>query len=194
MPQQVTELQSIMPIDNIPSILEYGILSHEEARKFPHRDVSMQEIQDRRQWVRVPQGLRLHQYANVYFHARNPMLYKRKNEAENLCILRIATDILEIQGAVITDQNAASRYAKFLPPDAINELELEQIYARYWNHDDQIARWRHSSQKCAEVLIPNNIPPTYIFGAYVLSAMAHRKLTAVGFPYQIEINSDLFFR
>ncbi len=194
MPTQIGELHSIMPIANIPSILEYGILSNDEAKKLPHRDISMPEIQDKRDRVRVPQGLRLHQYANVYFHARNPMLYKRKNEHENLCVLRISTDILHIENAVITDQNAASRYAKFLPPEAINELELEQIYARYWNHDDQIARWRHSSQKCAEVLIPHNIPPAYIFGAYVISQMARRKLIATGFPHPITIDSDIFFR
>lgn len=194
MPDRVTELHSIMPIANIPSVLEYGIVSHEQSTNFPHRDVSMQEVQDKRDQVRVPQGLRLHQYANLYFHARNPMLYKRLGEVENLCILRISTDVFQIENAVITDQNASSRYAKFLPPEALNELELEQIYAQNWNHDDQIAYWRHKSQKCAEVLIPHHIPPTYIFGAYVVSEMAQQKLTATGFPHNITINSDLFFR
>lgn len=194
MPERVTELHSIMPITNIPSVLEYGILSHEEARKLPHRDVSMQEIQDRRDRVRVPRGLRLHQYANLYFHARNPMLFARQEEAENLCILRLSIDVFDIENTIITDQNASSKYVRFLPPQAINELQLGQIYADSWQHDDQISYWRHKSQKCAEVLIPHNIPPTYIFGAYVVSAMAHRKLMATGFPYQIKIDSDLFFR
>jgi hypothetical protein len=194
MSDRVTELHSIMPIANIQSVLEYGIVSHEESAKFPHRDVSMQEIQDRRSQVRVPQGLRLHQYANLYFHARNPMLYKQQGEVENLCILRVSTDVFQIENAVITDQNASSQYAKFLHPEALNELELEQIYARNWNHDDPIAYWRHKSQKCAEVLIPHSIPPKYIIGAYVVSETVKQKLTATGFSHNIKINSDIFFR
>jgi len=158
MPERITELHSIMPIANIPSVLEYGIVSHDEAKKFPHRDVSMQEIQDRRNQVRVPRGLRLHQYANLYFHARNPMLYSRKNEVENLCILRVSTDVLHLKDAVISDRNASSDYVKFLPPRALNELELEQIYAHSWTHDNPIDYFSHKSQKCAEVLIPHNIP------------------------------------
>ena len=31
MPQRVTELHNIMPLANIPLVLQHGILSHEEA-------------------------------------------------------------------------------------------------------------------------------------------------------------------
>ena len=93
MDQRVREFQSIMPIENIPSVLEHGILSNERALTLKHQSVAMQEVQDRRDKKKVPGGLKLHQYANLYFHARNPMLYKRKDEAIRICVLRISTEV-----------------------------------------------------------------------------------------------------
>jgi hypothetical protein len=169
MPARIVELHNIMPIGNIPSVLTHGILSHVEAARLEHHDVSMPAIQDRRDTVRVPQGIRLHEYANLYFHARNPMLYKRLAQVESLCILRLSVDVFDIRGTVITDQNASSKYVQFLSPSARNQLQLDQIYAGDWRHDDQIAYWRHKSQKCAEVLVPHKIAPSYILGAYVVT-------------------------
>jgi len=138
MSPQVTELHNIMPLANIPSVLRHGILSHAEASRLHHADVSMAEIQDRRDHVQVPQGLKLHQYANLYFHARNPMLFKRKEQAESLCILRVSTAVFNIPGTIITDQNASSNYVRFLPPTALNQLQLDNIYAENWLHPNQI--------------------------------------------------------
>jgi hypothetical protein len=195
MPERVIELHSIMPIVNIPSVMEHGILSHEEASRLPHDDVSMPIIQERRNHVRVPHGLRLHQYANLYFHARNPMLYKRLTQVESLCILRVSTEVFKIAGTVITDQNASSNYVKFLPPTALNQLQLDRIYAEDWRHpNDQIAYFRHKSQKCAEVLIPHKISPDYITGAYVVNQKAQTLLQNSGFTHPIQINAHLFFR
>lgn len=154
MPIQVTELHSIMPMANVPSVMTHGILSYQDATRLVHDDVSMQVIQDRRDRVQVPQGLKLHQYANLYFHARNPMLYKRLDQVGSLCILRVSLDVFKIAGTVLTDQNASSSYVRFFPPSALNRLQLEQIYAENWQHDDKIAYWRHKSQKCAEVWFP----------------------------------------
>lgn len=195
MPQRITELHNIMPLANMPSVLAHGILSHERAARLATADISMPDIQKRRDKVQVPRGLRLHQYANLYFHARNPMLFKRKDQAETLCVLRISPTVLQIAGAVITDQNASSDYVKFLPPTALNLLQLDQIYAEDWRHPtDRIAYYRHKSQKCAEVLIPHQIPPQYILGAYVVSAPARQRVQQIGFSQPIAIQPYLFFR
>src|SRR6476661_11225448 len=103
MDPRVTELHCIMPLDNIPSVLGYGILSYERAAKLKHHSVAMQPVQDRRDEKQVPGGLKLHQYANLYFHARNPMMFKRQGEAPNLCVLQVSTDLLTQNGTVITD-------------------------------------------------------------------------------------------
>lgn len=122
-------------------------------------------------------------------------MYKRQGEVENLCILRVNKTVLDIPGTVITDQNASSNYVRFLAPTAINQLPLDRIYAADWRHpDDQIAQFRHSSQKCAEVLVPQVIPPKYITGAYTVSEESREILAETGFLDPIEVNSDLFFR
>jgi hypothetical protein len=90
MDARVTELHCIMPIANLPSVVAHGILSYESAARLQHASVAMQPVQDRRDQRRVPQGLRLHQYANLYFNARNPMLYKRLDESGSLRVLRVS--------------------------------------------------------------------------------------------------------
>src|ERR1044072_1065971 len=134
MDQRVREFQSIMPIENIPSVLEHGILSNERALALKHQSVAMQEVQDRRDKKRVPGGLKLHQYANLYFHARNPMLYKRKEEASRLCVLRISSEVTTEKGVVFTDCNAASDYVRFLHPSQWRLLDFEAIFALGWGN------------------------------------------------------------
>jgi hypothetical protein len=102
--------------------------------------------------------------------------------------------ILSIPGAVITDQNAASNYVRFSAADQLKFMNLEYVLARNWKHpDNQIEDWRHSSAKCAEVLIPKRIPADLLLGAYVVDGVAMRQLEACGFPLPISIDSDLFF-
>ena len=166
MEHRVREFQCIMPMANLPSVLEHGILSHERASKIEHESAAMEEIQERRDQKRVPGGLKLHQYANLYFHARNPMLYKRKENASNLCVLRVSTEVLNLSGVVITDQNAASDLVRFLHPNQRRLLDFESIFAMDWRHpNDPFGYRRHRSRKCAEVLVPQVVEPKFLIGA-----------------------------
>jgi hypothetical protein len=190
----LTEFQNISLIDNVPSILKLGILSHVEAAKVPHLSVALQPVQDKRDLKRVPGGLALHEYANVYFHARNPMMSLRRNEADRLCVLRVSTEIFKIPGAVVTDQNAVSKYVRFSTPEIVKYMDLNYVFARNWKHPgEQIEEWRHSSAKCAEVLIPQRIPPEFLLGAYVLNDAAKGRLEGHAFKLPIQVNSDIFF-
>src|SRR6266853_581300 len=107
MDPRVTEFQCIMPLKNIPSVLKHGILSNERATKLPHDSIAMQEVQERRDLKQVPRGLKLHQYANLYFHARNPMMNRRKADAADLCVLCVSLDVSQVEGVVSADCNAS---------------------------------------------------------------------------------------
>lgn len=180
---------------NVPSVMERGILSHERAAKIRHDSVALQPVQDKRDQKQVPGGLKLHQYANLYFHARNPMLFKRLTEAPRLCVLRISRDVLQLEGTVISDQNAASDYVRFLHPKQWQLLDFEAIYAMDWRHPgNPPAYYRHSSQKCAEVLIPNRVEPRFLTGAYVVDDASKRHLEDLGTSLQVTSNHVLFFR
>jgi hypothetical protein len=194
MDPRVTEFHCIMPMVNIPSVLKHGILSYERTAKLAHASVAMQPVQDRRDVKRVPGGLMLHRYANLYFHARNPMMFKRLAEASTLCVLRISTAVAKLDGAVFTDQNAASTWVRFLHPSQWAELDFEGIYAMDWRHEDRIEYWRRKSKKCAEVLVPERVEPRFLTGAYVVDADAAARLAAIGFTLPIEAAPVLFFR
>jgi hypothetical protein len=195
MDSRVTELHCIMPMGNICSVMEHGILSHERASKLEHHSIALQPVQDKRDQKHVPGGLKLHQYANLYFHARNPMLFKRLNEAATLCVLQVATGVLQINGTVITDQNAASDYVRFLGPSQWRELVFDDIFALDWRHPgDQIALWRHRARKCAEVLVPHSIGAKFFIGAYVIDANARARLEGLGFSLPVTVDPLLFFR
>nr|MBA2390780.1 DUF4433 domain-containing protein [Geodermatophilaceae bacterium] len=141
--EELPELHYITPIANIPSILERGLLSYKRATSILRRSVAMQEIQARRAKVVVPGGQRLHEYVNLYIHARNPMLYKRQDQHRELCVLRISTDVLDLPGVVVADQNASSGYARFEPaPSGLEIIERDMVFAEYWTHpDDKIKEW-----------------------------------------------------
>ena len=195
MDARVTELHCIMPIGNVLSVVEHGILSYERAAKLRHRAVAMQPVQDKRDQKQVPGGLKLHQYANLYFHARNPMLFKRLNEAHELCVLQVSKQVLAIEGTVISDQNAASDYARFLHPSQWELLPFDDIFALDWRHpDDQIAYWRHKARKCAEVLVPRLVEPKFLSGAYVIDNAAASRLTALNCGLTATVSPVLFFR
>lgn len=193
--EDVTELHYITPIANVASILKYGLLSHNRAEKVLHRSVAMSEIQDKRTRKVVPGGRPLHDYVNLYFHARNPMLYKRQAEHQTLCVLRISAAVLDSSGVVITDGNAASQYTAFYPsPAGLERLSREDVFAERWTDPDPIVQWRKKSAKCAEVLVPDRIAPNEILGAYVSCEQAKAALAKVGFGLPIAIDTQLFFQ
>ncbi len=192
---ELTEFHSIMPIANIPSVLAHGILSHELAKQLRHASVAMQPVQEIRDNVQIPGGLKLHQSANLYFHARNPMMYKRRTEVSNLCVLRINTDVARLPGVVVTDGNASStKYTRFYSPDQINRLPLGDIFAEDWSDPVLPVYYRQKSRKCAEILVPERVPPSFIIGAYVVSDETAASLAETGFSAQIQVDTHLFFR
>jgi hypothetical protein len=195
MDSRVIELHCIMPIANIESVMAHGILSYERAANLEHRSVAMQPVQDKRDQKQIPGGLKLHQYANLYFHARNPMLYKRRPEVAGLCVLRVSVDVLGLPGTVITDCNAASGYVRYLAPSQWAFVNFDDVYALDWRHPDNPPRYfQHRSRKCAEVLVPHTVESKYIHGAYVADASIGKALTDSGFKLAFTVDPVFFFR
>ena len=184
---------NIMPISNLASVLKYGILSNELAGRIPHKSVAMNVIQDKRDQVTIPNGLELHQYANLYIDARNPMLYKRKDE--DIIVLKVDCRILDLPDVVVSDQNASSSYVRFYEPEeAMQKLDFELVFARSWEDDNQIEYWKKKSAKCAEVLVPGKIEPSFIIAAAVKSDIDKDRILTLGFDRRIYVNGDLFFK
>jgi hypothetical protein len=192
---ELSELHYITLIENVPSILKLGLLSHHRAKAVDAVSVAMPEIQDIRAKKKVPGGRRLHDYTNLYLCARNPMLYKRQAQHGELCVLKVSTDVLDLPRVVIADGNAASDYTAFWPsPSGLERIDKELLFAEYWTDANQIVEWDKKRVKCAEVLVPDCVPPGYIQGCYVSCDEAERKLRALGCSLAVWIDPHLFFR
>lgn len=199
MSHRVVELHCIMPIENLPSVYRRGILSHDAAATAAHASVAKQEIQDRRVGKTVPNGMRLHQYANLYFCARNPMLFLRQPEHPTLCVIKVDRSVLNLPGVVISDQNAASDWARFYSyPAGMTMINFDYVFAESWADPDQRTYWRKKATKCAEALVPGSVNPNYITGFYTCDQQAKQRVEAaigpLNWPVSVTVNTHLFFR
>jgi hypothetical protein len=191
----VKELHYITPIANVPSIVERGILSHTLSKKLPHASLAMEEIQSRRRNKQIPGARKLHDYANLYFDAHNPMLSKRRDRNNQICVLSVDPSVLDLPNVIISDQNASSNYVRFYPVKAgLEALNKNIIYASFWLHpDNRLEEWAHKSAKCAEVLMPDRIESKYILSAYVANETALRTFQELNIQLTVSIRSDIFF-
>jgi hypothetical protein len=112
---EITEVHFIAPIANVPSIMQHGILCHKLSQQIAHDSVAMQEIQERRRNKQIPGARRLHEYANLYFDAHNPMLSRLREKNDEICILQVDKEVLNLPGVIISDINAASDWARYSP-------------------------------------------------------------------------------
>jgi hypothetical protein len=174
--------------------MELGILSHRRAAKIHHDSVAKAEIQDRRAKVVVPGGMALHAYANLYICGRNVMLYLRRGQHREICVLRVSTDVLDLPGVVVTDANASSDYVRFAAaPAGLAIVDRELTFAEYWTDPNPIAYYQKNSAKCAEVLVPNLVDPRLLTGAFVSCQEALARMQALELNLPIAMNPHLFF-
>jgi hypothetical protein len=175
---RVRELHYITHIANVASILDHGILSHRLVRRVAsqHTTVASEEVQTRRADKKVwigRSGRALHDYANLYFDARNAMLsFLLAQHQGDLTVLAVDPQVLDRRGVVVADRNAASA-ARFEPATTgIGLLDETAVFAEWWHDLDAKQR------RMAEVLVPNRVPATLIRGAYVPDPAAAQRLRA----------------
>lgn len=187
--QQIKSLYYITHVDNLPSILQLGILSH---RKVEERGIQFAPIYDAgivasREQRAVPDGSSLWEFANLYFQPRNPMLYRVVNERDrnNIAILGVNAQALDVPGALVSIGNAASQLSTILPVAdgirAVTEI-WDVITSDWWREEDGSKR-----KIMAECLVPGCVPPGFIHTIYVVSYQAVDRVKALVKPYAPDI-------
>ena len=192
----VSRLHYIAAIANMPSIMELGILSHKRAARVPgHTSLANEQVQALRAGKRVPQGLMLHEYANLYFNARNAMLFSLLDEhCDAMCVLGVDTDVLDLDDVVVTDGNAAVSWVTFKPAaEGLQHLDQEMIFRRYWTASNPIVQDRQRQAMQAEVLVPGVVPARFIHRAFVANNTARDAVRNAGFRPDCEIDRYMFF-
>ncbi|MGH3721513.1 MAG: DUF4433 domain-containing protein [Pseudonocardiaceae bacterium] len=192
---RVTELHYITPVANLGSIVTHGLLSHNLAARLRHASVPLEPVQDRRAQRRVPQGRPLHDYVNLYFDARNPMMYKLlKDGVGPLIVCRVDPVVLHLPGSVVTDGNAASDGTIFMPsPSGLVRLSEDRIYAGSWDDQDYWTKIELKRARCAELLVPDRVDPQFVLGCYVDHRNRRSECFSESPRVHVEVNSRVFF-
>jgi hypothetical protein len=200
----LNELHYLTAIENLQSIAARGILSHDGAAALRPVDLSDSAMQDRRRakevaYAGVQRPRKLHTYANLFLHGRNSMLKAlcARYGHVAVAVVRVSVDVLDAPGAVITDQNAASSYARFYEsPAGLAYLSEELVFARGWGDPDrdQIDYWRRKSQRSAEVLVPDVVPPEFLLGVLTSCEATSEACATLQLPRKPTIDADLFFQ
>lgn len=193
---EVKELHFITSIANLDSILRRGILSHDGASRIGHRSVALEDVQDRRRGRSVPNGGRLHSYANLYFHARNPMMYYLVHHGhDDLVVIRVSHAVLDLPDTVLTDGNAASAGTRFYSsPGGLVNLNSELIFARYWTDANYWPDQEKKRSRNAEVLVPSLISSGYIQGCYVDTPSKQVFCRRLNNLPVVALHREIFFR
>jgi ssDNA thymidine ADP-ribosyltransferase, DarT len=143
----------------------------------------------------IPGARWLHEYANLYFDAHNPMLSRCRARNSEICVLRVDHAVLDIAETIISTRNAASDWASFWPvADGLSMIERDRIFARYWTHpNDPFEEMSHKSEKCAEVLVPERVDGALVIGAYVANRSALAAFQGLATTLPAAIRGDMFF-
>ena len=165
----IKNLYYITHVDNLLSILERGILSHQriEEEGLQPAHIYNTDIVNRRRKKNTPDRKSLWSYANLYFQPRNPMMYRVVHEkgARDLTVISVTNKILHAPGVFITDGNAANDPTQFyFPSDGLKMLgqQWKIIQNEWWNNLDGSKR-----KIMTECLVPNSISPEFINSIYV---------------------------
>ncbi|MDY3521947.1 DUF4433 domain-containing protein [Riemerella anatipestifer] len=183
-------------LDNIKSILELGILSHNIAHSkgVVNVDISMQQVNERRNRIEPTLGGNIHNFAPLYINPKNPMLYYlcANGQRENLILLKVTPQILLADNVAFSDGNAAVRTTNFYTNiEDFNKLNWTIIKDNYWTSHPEGKRI-----KCSEVLVEDKIPIYYVTNIFTYSEATLDKILLM-FPnhlgIQTNINKQLFF-
>jgi hypothetical protein len=195
--EDLPELYYIAYIENVRSILIRGIYCHRRAASISHKSFAKEEVQERREGKRVPGGLLLHEYANLYMRVDNAALYSVHDDHRFLCALRVDTSVLQYPGVRIADRNAAANTAEFgYGVKGLSIVNLDLVFTPSWNYPEDVGRTRyHRRFTCAEVLVPDRVPGKHILGVLV-SNVRSKKLLRQSVPearLTIDLKPELFF-
>ena len=164
-------LYYITHIDNVPSILQRGILSHAEIERqsIKHTKVYDENIVSKRKERILQNGRSLWEYANLYFQPRNPMLYRllaTNFKPQDLAIIGVKRTLMKRNDILIADGNAASLETKVYKKVDLKDSDIENIIEakdmEFWNSGDGSKR-----RIMAECLVPGYVNPDYISEIYV---------------------------
>lgn len=191
-------LYYIAHINNLPSILEKGILCHRRVieEKINFTPIYDEAIVNSRKDKKVADKGSLWDFVNLYFQPRNAMLYRAMFfsavNAEDIIIIGVKPSILDREDIFVTTGNAASPYTEIFSSEKVQKYIKsirEKTDKEWWASEDGSKR-----ELMAECLVQDNVSPKYISEIYVPNHEALNKVrTFCGKGIPVVPEPELFF-
>ena len=179
-------------IDNVASILKYGLLSHDISynNRLTKRDISDSSVNSRRMKREPIYGQSIHSYVPFYFNPKNAMLYRRRDIQENIVLFAFDRELIAEAGVLFTDGNAASNATRFFCHlEDLSQLAWGCLHANSWNSYPDGKRVR-----MAEVLVPNKVSTRRVQKIICCSLATYQRVKAmVGERIEVELNCKFYF-
>ena len=182
-------LYYITHIENLPSILDRGILSHAriEALNVPFTPVYDSSIVSKRNAKSTPNGKSLWDYANLYFQPRNPMMYRVIHEKGrlDLAVIGIVPEVLQGREILITDGNAANDPTQFYSQSEglkILQKQWKIIQNDWWNDLDGSKR-----KIMAECLVLDQVGEEHLHSLFVADLTTKSRVEKIVGTRQIPV-------
>lgn len=153
----VKHLYYLSPVNNIPSILEHGVMSKMavETLEIPYDDYSDQTVQT------IRERKSLHEYVPLFFNTRNAMTFRYQKEKRDFAILRLNSDLVTHYDCLVSDRIAACSDAEIytLSEPALKKINIEVVLSTRNFYDN----WLLKKRLGAEILVKiDMIEPEWI--------------------------------
>ncbi|OYD90555.1 Appr-1-p processing protein [Nostoc sp. 'Peltigera membranacea cyanobiont' 210A] len=194
----IKSLYYITHIENLPSILQRGILSHKKVEELgvSYTPIYDSGIVSKRKDKFTPAKSSLWEYANLYFQPRNPMMYRVVHEKDkrDIAVIGVKPDVLAAAGGLITDGNAANDPTQFFAIKEGREILQKQwkiIQNEWWNDLDGSKR-----KIMAECLVPKQISPELVHSIFVADYKAKERVETIIGSAKIPVvpEQNMFFQ
>lgn len=157
-------------IDNLPSILQHGLLPH--GNRYQIKDISDCDVNSRRARAEPIYHKPIHSYVPFYFNPKNPMLYVRRMLEKDIVMLVVKKELIVQEGALFTDGNASVSSTSFYNDlSKMNKLDWVCLNDDWWtNHLDG------KRTVMAEVLVPDFVGMENIHGIICNNSQTKAKI------------------
>lgn len=186
----IGSLDHMTHIDNLESILKYGLFAH--SNPYKKRDISNTEVNNRRNKKESIYNRSIHDYVPFYFNPRNAMMYKNKNE--DIVVLAFSQKLIFQNSAIFTNKNAsADNVGFFNSAQELNKLQWNYVWSDSWNNKTNVTEVKQAMM--SEVLVYSHVPINNLIGVYAKNeAMKKRLIQNYNLPAnKIKINANMFF-
>ena len=186
----------ITHLSNLESIVRRGLYSHDQVRrrKIPASVVYDRDIVARRGYIPTDTRNSLHEYVNLYFNPRNPMMYRVK--VYDLAVVQVNLGVLNRKGVWLADGNAAANATAIHPVETSKLAQLrQQVDRESWNDPDETIKKENGRKMMAECLVPVHVAPAMIEAVHVVDRRnADRVMQWLsGTGIRLIVNPHMFF-